>query len=115
MNLLLILGHLGNISSDRIFDDKMSVHEDFQFNGHKHGYAWKSKIERYMISRFLALAKTFYLAEQQEVEIIEEILRLAIGNGLIIYDGDGSPRDYTNSLNSAVWGFLNNCPPATRF
>ena len=41
MELPLALGHLGNISSDRIFDDKVSVHEDFRFNGHKNGYAWK--------------------------------------------------------------------------
>ena len=59
MDLPLILGHLGNISSDRIFDDKVSVHEDFRFNGHKNGYAWKSKVERYMISRVPALAKIF--------------------------------------------------------
>ena len=59
MDLLLILGHLGNLSSDRIFDDKVSVHEDFLFNGHKNGYAWKSKVERYMISRVPALAKMF--------------------------------------------------------
>ena len=109
MELPLALGHLGNISSDRIFDDKVSVHEDFRFNWHKNGYAWKSKIERYMISRIPALAKIFYWAERQEVEITDELLRLAIGNGLTIYDRDGTPRDYTNSLNSAVWGFLNNC------
>ena len=109
MELPLAMGHLGNISSDRIFDDKVSVHEDFRFNGHKNGYAWKSKIERYMISRIPALAKIFYWAERQEVEITDELLRLAIGNGLTIYDRDGTPRDYTNSLNSAVWGFLNNC------
>ena len=62
-----------------------------------------------MISRIPALAKILYCAEQQEVEIIDELLRQAIGDGLIIYDRDGAPRDYINSLNNAVWGFLSNC------
>ena len=74
MDLPLILWHLGDILSDRIFDDKMSVHEDFQFNRHKYGYAWKSKIERYMISRILGLAKILYWAERREVEITNELL-----------------------------------------
>ena len=46
-----------------------------------------------MISRIPALAKIFYWAERQEVEITNEMLRMAIGDGLIIYDRDGTPRD----------------------
>ena len=62
-----------------------------------------------MISRVPALAKIFYWAERQEVEITKELLQVAIGDGLTKDSRDGTPIDYTDSLNSAVWGFLNNC------
>ena len=80
IDLPLTLGHLGSVSSDRMFDDKVSVQEDFRFNGHKNGYVWKSKIERYIISTVLALAKIFHWAEQQEVEITDALLRQTFGD-----------------------------------
>ena len=65
--LPLVLGFLGtSLASGRIFDDKISIHEDFQFNGHKNGHAWRSKTERYLITRVPALSQILRWAEREE-------------------------------------------------
>ena len=56
--LPLVLGFLGtSLASGRIFDDKVSIHEDFRFSGHKNGHAWRSKTERYLITKVPALSQ----------------------------------------------------------
>ena len=58
-----------------------------------------------MISRVPALVEIYHWAERQEVDLTDALLRQAIGDGLTVYDRDGTPRDYTDSLNDAIWGF----------
>ena len=108
--LPLVLGFLGtSLASGRIFDDKISIHEDFRFNGHKNGHAWRSKTERYLITRVPALSQILRWAEREDSPISFERLRAATGNGLCTYDRDGTATDQTEALNTALWGFLGNC------
>ena len=108
--LPLVLGFLGtSLASGRIFDDKISIHEDFRFNGHKNGHAWRSKTERYLITRVPALSQILRWAEREENPISFDRLKVATGNGLCTYDRDGTATDHTEALNTAIWGFLGNC------
>ena len=108
--LPLTLGFLGiSLTSGRIFDDKISIHEDFRFNGHRNGHAWKAKTERYFITRVPALSQILRWAEREENPISPERLKAATGDGLLLPDRDGSHVDHTDALNTAIWGFLGNC------
>lgn len=109
MQLPLQLGVHGSLASGRVFDDKISVHEDFRFNGHKNGHAWKFKTERYFITKVPALCQILRWAEREENPISHDRLKIATGNSLSTVDRDGNYIDHTEALNTAVWGFLGNC------
>ena len=34
-----------------MFDDKLMLNEEYRYNGVKGGAAWKSKLERYFVSK----------------------------------------------------------------
>ena len=106
--LPLALGSLGALGSNRVFDDRVSVQDDFRLDGRKNGHQWKSKTERYFISKVPALSQLLRWAEREETAITPARLREAAGRGLCTVDRDG-PHDHTDALNSAVWGFLSNC------
>ena len=48
------IGQLQDVNA-RLFDHRMAAQPAFQFDGSKGGAAWKSKIERYLMSKILAL------------------------------------------------------------
>ena len=107
--LPLSLGPLGALTTNRIFDDRVSTQEEFRFKGLKGGYAWKSKVENYLISRVPAINEILYWAEREESGITSERLHQAVGRGLEICDRDGNMVNHVEVLNSSVWGFLANC------
>ena len=52
MELTLPLGLLGSGRRDKsIYDDKMMTQPEYRFDGTKGGANWKSKIERYFITK----------------------------------------------------------------
>ena len=52
MELTLPLGQLGNERRDKsIYDDKMMTQPEYRFDGTKDGAKWKSKVERYFITK----------------------------------------------------------------
>ena len=106
--LPLTLGSLGALGSNRIFDDRVSVQDDFRLDGRKNGHQWKSKTERYLISKVPALSQLLRWAEREETAITPGKLREAVGQGLCTVDRDGT-HDQTDALSSALWGFLSNC------
>ena len=106
--LPLALGSLGSLGSNRIFDDRVSVQDDFRLDGRKNGHQWKSKTERYLISKVPALSQILRWAEREETAITPAKLREAVGRGLCTIDRDGT-HDQTDALSSALWGFLSNC------
>ena len=109
ISLPLQLGPLGALTTNRIFDDKISTSSEFKFNGHSGGDDWKNKVQRYMISKIPALSTIFTWAEREDQKIDMKRLAVAIGDGLTVTDNHGFETDYTQQLDSAIWGFLSNC------
>ena len=93
------IGQLQDVNA-RLFDDRMAAQPAFQFDGSKGGAAWKSKIERYLMSKIPALSELLHWAERYEGEKIDEafLVRATFGSGL------DQPR--IANLNSSIWGFL---------
>ena len=96
------IGQLQDVNA-RLFDDRMAAQPAFQFDGSKGGAGWKSKIERYLMSKIPALLELLHWAERYEGEKIDEALlvRATSGSGL------DQPR--IANLNSSIWGFLSAC------
>ena len=67
-------GPLGAIQyKDRpMFDDKVMMHQDYAYNGSKGGSTWKSKVERYFITKAPVLRELLEWAEAQDAETISE-------------------------------------------
>ena len=69
-------GLLGAINfKDRmIFDDKVMLTAEYQWDGVKNGAAWKSRVERYFITKAPVLRELLEWAEAQDAEEIPESL-----------------------------------------
>ena len=102
MSLLLTLGPLGALGSNRILDDRTSTSDEFKFESLEGGYSWMSRIKTYLISRVPAISRILYWAEREESIISPERLHEAVGQGLRIYNRDSYGTDHTESRNSAV-------------
>ena len=101
---LRLVGPLGSIGyKDRpIFDEKMSIHEDYKFNGVKGGIAWKINTERHFIARAPVLRHIVEFAELEDmVEISADRFKLAVKGFLT--------EDQVMAVNAAIWGFLAGC------
>ena len=101
LSLPLALGPLGALATGRAFDDRVSIQDEFKFNGAK-GDVWKGKIERYFFSRVPAVYELFSWAEREEGPITDDRLREAVGDGLTTTDRDGNATDHTQALNCAI-------------
>ena len=73
MKITLPLGQLGSEKRDRsIYDDKMMTQPEYRFDGGKNGAAWKSKIERYFITKVPVALEILKWSESHNLEIINE-------------------------------------------
>ena len=73
MKLSLPLGLLGSERRDKsIYDDKMMTQPEYRFDGTKGGAAWKSKIERYFITKVSVALEILKWAEAHNLEIVSE-------------------------------------------
>ena len=107
LRLPLVLGPIGALTTGRAFDDRISLQDEFKFNGSK-GDVWKGKIERYFFSRVPAIHELFNWAEKEDGPISDERLDEAVGDGLTKFERDGTSTNHLNSLDCAIWGFLSN-------
>ena len=101
-------GPLGSIGyKDRsIFDQKLSLQEEFRFNGTKGGLTWKGKTERYFISCAQVLKDLLAWAEECDLDTISvDKLKQAIGNKLT--------EEQVLNVNAAIWGFLSGAVSGT--
>ena len=55
-----------------MFDDKLMLNEEYRYNGVKGGAAWKSKLERYFVSKAPVLRELLEWAESQDNTVIDE-------------------------------------------
>ena len=99
------IGPIGQLESAnaRLFDDRISAQSAFQFDGIKGGSAWKSKVERYFMSKCPSLLELLSWAERYEGEKIDEALLLKATAGTDI----DQPR--AANLNASIWGFISGC------
>ncbi len=82
-----------------MFDDKLMSVDDYKFNGVKGGLMWKSRIERYFISKAPVLKEILEWAEEEDMEIITPAkFKEAAGHKL--------DDEQIALVNAAVWGFL---------
>ena len=98
---LKLCGPIGAIGyKDRsLFDDKLTMQEEFRFYDVKGGPQWKGRIERYFISKAPILKGILDWAEEKDRETIDvDLLRKAIGRQLT--------EDQILTMNAAIWGFL---------
>ena len=99
-----MLGPLGAITfKDRgMFDDKLMLNEEYRYNGIKGGAAWKSKLERYFVSKAPALRELLEWAESLDnAEISEAKMVLATSARLT--------EEQAVSVNAQISGFLSGC------
>ena len=97
-------GPLGAISyKDRpMFDDKVMMHPDYAYNGSKGGSTWKSKVERYIITKAPCLREVLEWAESEDNEEIDESkFTRAVATRLT--------EEQALSVSSQIWGFLSGC------
>ena len=94
-------GPLGTIAHENrpIFDNKMTIQDDFKFNGVKDGLKWKGKVERYFISCAPVLLDILTWAEREDNEVIS-VERFTEAVGLKLTG------DQVLNINAALWGFL---------
>ena len=98
---LKLHGPLGAIGfKDRsMFDDKLTMQEEFRFHGTKNGPQWKGRIRRYFISKAPVLKLLLEWAERQDRENIDlDFLKRAVGTFMT--------EDQLLNMNAAIWGFL---------
>ncbi len=92
------IGAIGFVGKS-IFDDKLTMQDEYRFNGVKNGVQWKGKVERYFISKAPMLKELLEWIETEDREdITVERLRLAVGSKLT--------DEQLMNLNAAIWGFL---------
>ena len=101
------LGVLAGDRADRqIYDDKLTAQPEYKFDGVRGGPAWKSRVERYFISKVPALREILRWAERHDkMTVTEEAFQRVVEPAM----------DETKQqlLNAALWGFLSQCLTGT--
>ena len=98
---LKLMGTLGSIGyKDRpIFDHKMTLQDEYKFNGVKDGFKWKKKIEQYFITCAPVLMEVFRWAERQDHRPIKaETFSYAVSIKMT--------EEQAANLSTQLWGFL---------
>ena len=92
------LGALGR--KDRaMFDDKLMTQEEYRYNGVKGGPQWKSKTERYWISKAPVFKEILEWAESEDMEVVTvERFKAAAGHRLT--------EEQILTANAEIWGWL---------
>ncbi len=92
------------------FDDKLTIQDDYRFNGSKGGLAWKGKIERYFIGKAPVLKELLEWVEKDEH---------AATNGVITFERLSAAvdrkmtEDQLLMIDAAIWGFLSSALSGT--
>ncbi len=103
------LGPLGLLVNPekQLYDDKLTAQAEYKYNGHKNGPAWKSKVERYFMSKVPALKQILKWAEKHDqTTVTEEMLATAV-------HGHRMDETQQQMLNASIWGFLSGCVTST--
>jgi hypothetical protein len=104
LDLTMPFGPLGNVEKlDRsIYDDKLTTQAEYTFDGGKGGAAWKSKVERYFISKIPIAMEILKWAEKHDHAVITE-------DSFINVSQHKMTLSQCQTFNGAIWGFLSGC------
>ena len=104
MNLSLPLGHLGGERKDAksIYDDKMTQQSDYRYDGGKNGGTWKSKVERYFITKIPVALELLKWAEAHNLERVTEARFAEAAHPYLT-------EEQCQTFNREIWGFLSGC------
>ncbi len=101
------LGLLAGDKHDRqLYDDKLTTQAEYRYDGMKGGTAWKSRVERYFISKVPALREILRWAELHDKAVITE----ESFSKVVDHEMNETKQQL---LNAAVWGFLSQCLAGT--
>ena len=59
----LVMGPLGGLLNNKMFDDKMTTQDAYKFDGAKGGDQWKGRTKRYFMAKVPALKAILEWAE----------------------------------------------------
>jgi hypothetical protein len=103
LKLTLPLGHLGNEKRDKsIYDDKLMTQAEYRFDGLKDGAKWKSKVERYSITKVPVALEVLKWAEAHNLEKITE-------SKFVMSAHPYFSEEQCQAFNREIWGFLSGC------
>ena len=103
MKLTLPLGQLGNERRDKsIYDDKMMTQPEYRFDGTKDGAKWKSKVERYFITKVPVAMEILKWAEAHNLDKITESKFMTAAHPHL-------SDEQCQTFNREIWGFLSGC------
>ena len=97
-------GLLGAITfKDRsLFDDKVMLSAEYHWDGTKGGANWKSRVERYFITKAPVLRELLEWAEAQDAATISEAQVVEATSRRLT-------EEQAMAVNAQIWGFLSGC------
>ncbi len=94
----------GGVNINKLFDDKVPLSQNYQFDGNHGGDAWRIKVRGYWIGKCPALLPILDWTEKQDANVITlETLSAKIMEGQCMTELN-IPR-----LSQIIWSFLNIC------
>ncbi len=91
-----------NFKDRSLFDDKLTLNEEYRYNGVKNGMQWKNKLECYFVAKAPILKEVLEWAEAEDAEAISvEKFKMAVSNRMT--------EEQALTVNAAIWGFLSGC------
>ena len=101
INLTLPLGQLANEKRDRnIYDEKVFGQAEYRFDGGRSGgAAWKSKVERYFITKIPVALELLKWAEAHNLEKVDEVNFINLAHPYLT-------EEQCQCFNREVWAFL---------
>ena len=97
----------GDYVQDRsLFDDKVMLTAEYQWDGTKGGAAWKSRVERYFITKAPVLRELLEWAEAQDAATISE-------SQVVEATSRRLTEEQAMAVNAQICGFLSGCVQGT--
>ena len=103
LKLTLPLGQLASERRDKsVYDDKLMTQAEYRYDGGKSGNNWKSKVERYFITKIPVAMELLQWAEAHNLEAITEDKFVSAAQPYLT-------EEQCQTFNREVWGFLSGC------
>ena len=103
IKITLPLGQLASERRDKsIYDEKMMTQAEYRYDGGKNGASWKSKVERYFITKVPVALELLKWAEAHNLDTISEAKFVQAAHPNLT-------EEQCQVFNREIWGFLSGC------